>query len=251
MLRKLLIALPATLLLPVTQAVAAPMVDVYAGAYTWDAGFSGNFASQGQDIDVEDDLDYDSARQNVLYLGVDHAVPLVPNVRLRHVDLSDDSDSTLTREFKYAGNTYQSNHDVSSRFQLDHTDLTLYYTPLDTVARVDFGLTVRQLDSEFEIRNKTTGDRGFVAADATLPMLHVAAGGDLPLTGFYARGEVNAVSFDGNDFTDARAAVGWRSDMVLGLELGYQQLDLTLDDVDDLDADMSVGGPYLALSLNF
>jgi hypothetical protein len=35
------------------------------------------------------------------------------------------------------------------------------------------------------------------------------------------------------------------------VELGYKHMDLELDDVSDLDADLDMGGPYLAASLSF
>lgn len=234
-----------------------PGVDFYAGAYGWDAQPSGSFSStidgaSVDKIDVEDDLDFSTNQNNILYIGVEHAVPLIPNVRLRSADISDSSTAQLTRNFTYEGQAFTAADTVSSRYQLDYQEATLYYTPLDTVAKVDLGLTVRKFDAEFEIESRTPPQRrGFVAAEGTVPMLHVGVAGDLPLNGFYAKGKVDVISYDGNDLTDARVALGWRSDMVLGVEAGYQRFALKLDDVDDLDADLTLAGPYLALSLSF
>jgi len=50
---------------------------------------------------------------------------------------------------------------------------------------------------------------------------------------------------------DYNARIGWRSDYLLGLELGYSRMNIVLDDVNDLDTDLDIGGPYLAISLSF
>ncbi len=76
-----------TTLLVAPLAHAAPGLAIYGGGYTWDTELEGNVASGGANIDVQDDLGFNKADQNVLYLGVEHAVPLIPNVRLRYIDL--------------------------------------------------------------------------------------------------------------------------------------------------------------------
>lgn len=254
--RTLAAALLCFSLAPLAQAAdVTPGVDIYAGGYGWDAQLSGTFASTDpaltneDDIDVEDDLGFGDNRNNIFYIGIEHAVPLLPNIRLRSADISDSSTAQVDRTFRYEGNLYTAGDTVDSRYQLDYTEATFYYSPLETGARIDIGLTARQFDAEFEVESRNTGQRGFVAAEATLPMLHLGVSANLPLTGVYVEGALDAVSYDGNSLTDARAAVGWRSDFALGLELGYQQLNLTLDEVDDLDADLDLAGPYLALSL--
>lgn len=239
-------------LAPAVQAAEAPLVDVYAGGYGWDAQPSGTFSSTrtgDTDVDIEDDLDFDKNRNNIFYIGVEHPVPLLPNVRLRSADISDSARSTLNRNFIYEGQPYAIGTDVESRYQLDYTEATLYYTPLDTVAQVDIGLTARKYDAVFEVESVNTPQRSAVEADATLPMLHAGVKAELPLTGFYVDGQLDAVSYDGNSVTDARAALGWRSNFALGLELGYQQMNVKLDETDDLNADIEFGGPFLALSV--
>lgn len=236
------------------SADVTPGVDFYAGAYGWDAQPSGSFSSNvngaPQDsIDVEDDLDFSENQNDIFYIGIDHAVPILPNIRLRAADISDSSVSTLSRQITYEGNSYNINDQVESRYQLDYQEATLYYTPLDTGTRVDIGLTARTFDAEFEIQQTDGSQRGFVAAEGTLPLVHLGLRADLPLTGLYVQGEVDAVSYDGNSMSDLRAAVGWHGNFPLGLELGYQRFALELDDVDDLDADLDLSGPYLALSL--
>jgi outer membrane protein len=251
--RTLIASLLSLGLVPTVQAADAPGVDVTAEAYGWDAQPSGTFKSTripGDDeIDVEDDLDFGSNRNNVFSVALEHPVPLVPNVRVGAADISDSQNSTLNRSITYNNQTFNASERVSSEYQLDYTEATLYYSPWETVAKIDIGLTARQIDAKFAIESRDNNQSESVAAEATLPMIHAGVRADLPLTGFYVDGQVDAVSYDGNSLTDLKAAVGWQSDFLLGVEAGYRRMALTLDDVEDLDADFNLGGPYLALSV--
>src|SRR5690625_1138826 len=67
-----------------STATAAPLIDLYGGVYTWNAKPSGSIASHGEGkVDFKDDLNFGSDNTMVMYLGLEHFVPLVPNVRLR------------------------------------------------------------------------------------------------------------------------------------------------------------------------
>lgn len=245
--RKSLMALGLMSLAPAAH--SAPLIDIYAGAYTWNADFSGTISSGADEVDVSRDLDFDKSRENILFIGLEHPVPLLPNVRLRHVAVSDAERSTLGRAIDFGGGAFLPGQSVRADYDLDMTDLTLYYSPLNNWVKLDLGLNVRRLDAEFVIQSGT--DRGREAARKTIPMLHLAARGNLPLSGFYAGGEANVVSYDGSKLHDSNLYVGWTSDFLLGVQVGYSRLDLELDDVSGLDTDLSLKGPYLALTLTF
>lgn len=239
-------------LAPTVYAIGAPGVDVNAKAYGWKAQPGGTFSTtDGNDtsVDVQDDLDFESNRNNVFSLAVEHPVPMVPNVRVAAAGISDEQDSTLRDGVTYNGQPYSASTDVTSEYQLDYTEATLYYAPWEIVAKPKIGITARRLDMKFMIQNRDGTNRQSVEATQTLPMIHAGVRADLPLTGLYVRGEADAVSYAGNSLTDATAALGWRSDFNLGLELGYRRMNLTLDDVSDIDADFNLGGPFLSLSL--
>ena len=246
--RKLMIA---TSLLAAGSVQGAPLVDIYGGVYTGQTALSGVISSGTGDADVEDDLGYDDGRQTVIYLGLEHAVPVLPNLRLKHSTLSDEARGEVQNGFTFGGQPFVATTNVVSSFDLDYTDLTLYYSPLDNVVKVDLGITARQIDADFVIeQDGLPANRGEATISEVIPLIHVGAYGKLPLTGFYATGEVNAVGYDGNSIADVRAGIGWISDVLLGVELGYSQFSLDVD-VDDVIADVEVGGPYLAISLNF
>ncbi|KZY33002.1 hypothetical protein A3754_01375 [Alcanivorax sp. HI0083] len=238
-----------TALLATPLAHAAPGVAIYGGGYTWDTELEGNVASGGANIDVQDDLGFNKADQNVLYLGVEHAVPLVPNVRLRYIDLSDSASNIISRSFTFNGQNFVANTRVATDFDLEMLDGTLYYSPLNNAVKVDLGLTLRRLDGE--LRLNSLAGKTSLSIDETLPMLHAGARAQLPVPGVYVGAELNAIAYDGNKMNDYNARVGWRSDYLFGLELGYSQMNIVLDDVNNLDTDLDVGGPYIAISLGF
>jgi outer membrane protein len=230
---------------------AAPLIDLYGGIYTGYTSLSGDLGAGSGSVDLENELGFDSGRQTVVYLGLEHPVPVLPNARLRLSMLSETANGQIQNNITFGGQPISGGTSVSSRFDLDYTDLTLYYTPLDLAVKVDVGLTVRQLDGDFVIQEQgNPANRGEASVSEVIPMLHVGAYGKLPFTGFYATGEINAIGYSGDKFMDVRAGVGWVSDFLLGVELGYGQLAVDFD-LDDVQADMKVGGPYLALSLNF
>ena len=237
------------LLTTASFAHAAPGLTIYGGGYTWDTELEGDVASGGANIDMQDELGFDETDQNVLYLGVEHVVPQLPNVRLRYIDLSDSASNIISNNFEFNGQTFVANTRVATDFDLEMIDGTFYYSPLNNAIKVDLGLTVRRMDGDLRLDGPTEGTS--LSINETLPMLHGGVRAELPLSGLYVGGEVNAIAYDGNRMNDYSARVGWRSDYLLGLELGYSRMNIVLDDVDDLDTDLDIGGPYLAISLSF
>lgn len=230
-------------------AQAAPMIDIYGGGYRWDAKLEGTVSSDAGKVDTDKDLGFDDGGQNVIYLGLEHFVPLVPNVRLRHMDFSDDSRNQLTRNVTFDGQTFTATTDVASSLDLELLDGTLYYSPLDNMVKLNVGLTVRRMDADVQIRG--SGQEAREEGSQTFPLGHASARVNLPFTGAYVGGEVNAIKYSGSSMSDFNARIGWQSDYLLGVELGYNQLNVKLDDVGGLDSDLEIGGPYLAATLSF
>lgn len=245
--------LPLALVLPLAPAPAfaeaIPGIDIYGKVGHWGATPSGTVASDGEEVDVEDDLNFDREGSNLLELGFEHPVPVLPNVRFRHVSLSDEADGEVTREVRFAGTTFQGSEDVHSSYDLEMTDATFYYSPLDNWVSLDVGLTARHLDAEAEIDGEISGESS-ASASMVIPMGHLAVRMDAPVTGIYASAEVNAISADDEHLRDTRAVVGWQPADLLAFEVGYQELSIEFDD-DDLSADLDFEGPFASVGLRF
>ena len=229
----------------------APLIELRLDVVHWQPQPAGDVASDGDDFDIEEDFGFDRSRTNILEFGLEHPVPVLPNLRLRHWSLDDSETATLERERGFGPITFTESEDVRAAYDLATTDATLYWSPLDNWLELDLGATVRYLDAEVEVENRERDEREQVGGSLVLPLAHVGARANLPLTGLYVRGEINTLRAGGNALQDVRAGVGWEATRVFGVEAGYQRFSVELDDIDDLDADIDLGGPYVAARLRF
>lgn len=242
----------ALLLVPVTvPAAGLPLIDVRAEVGHWGATPKGTVASGDDDFDVEDDLGFDRKGANTFMAEFEHPVPVLPNVRLRHSRLDDESRSTATTTREFGPAQFQTNEDIRSTYDLRMTDATFYYSPVDNWVSLDLGITARRVNVDVLMENQDTGDRERAGGSLWLPMGHIGGRVDLPFTGVYASGEVNAINSGGERLRDARASLGWEMTSNFGLEFGYRQLNLDIDEVDDLRADVDFEGPFATATLRF
>ena len=229
-------------------ALADTVLGIYAGAATWQSSLSGDFNSEDQsDIDTEDQLGLDDEDANTFYVALEHPIPLVPNVKLRRTELDYSERTALVAPVTFEGQTFSGT--TESTIDLSHTDGTLYYELLDNVVSLDVGLTARVFDGKVELADADSKES--IDLDATLPMLYGAVLAKLPLTGLYAGVEANYISVGEGSLYDATAKIGYESSIGLGVEGGYRVINLSLEDVDDLESDLTSDGAYAAVTYHF
>ena len=115
---------------------------------------------------------------------------------------------------------------------------------------------MRVFDGEATVVSSTTTLSDTVDLDAVVPMLYVKAQFDLPFSGWSIGADANAIGYSGDNFSDITAKIAYTSDglplLDLGLEIGYRRMALEVDDDDsDLNADLTIDGPYAAITLHF
>jgi outer membrane protein len=231
-------------------AQADSLFGFHAGAGSWQQDFSGEVAAGGEDIDVERDLDFDRESNNMLYLALEHGIPVLPNIRVNHAKVVGSGRNVLERTVEFRGQTFLVSEDVASEVSLTQTDAVFYYQLLDNVVSLDLGLTARWVDGDVEVVSDSTIARA--EFKGVLPLLYGRTRVDLPLTGLWAGAEATGLAYDGHQLLDASVQVGWTSPIGLGAELGWRTLRLELDDIDDIDnADVDISGPYFALNFYF
>ncbi len=247
--------LPATILASALAtlsgaAQADTLFGVYAGAGTWQQSFSGDVASGGERVDVEDDLDIGNDTNNVLYLAVEHGVPVLPNVRLNYSDVAGDGRNLLTRSVEFNGQVFSLAENVASEVNLTQTDLVAYYEVLDNTLSLDLGVAARWVDGDVEVASAT--DVAAAEFKGALPLLYARGRVDLPFTGLWAGAEAMGLAYGGHQLLDVTAQVGWESPLGIGAEIGWRTLRLELDSIDEIDsADVDISGPYVALNFHF
>ena len=248
--KKLLSATCLAALAPLAQ--ADTILGIYAGIGLWQADYGGDTGVESVDLD---ELGLDDENNNFFYVALEHPIPLLPNIRLQRTAIDSRESATLTRNFTLDDVTFSATDTVVTDLDLSHTDAVLYYEVLDNWVSLDLGLTLRAFDGEATVQSQTTTAlRETVDLDAVLPMLYARAQFDLPFTGFSVGADANLITYDGHTLSDASAKIAYAFDATvidLGVELGYRRMALELDDLDDLNADLTLDGPYAAVTLHF
>lgn len=223
---------------------------VYTGVGYWSPSFSGGFQSENSalgKISLKEDLGYGSGSASNFYLAFEHPLPLIPEIRLERTNLSESSRDTLTRTIEFEGTTYTAGSEVSSEFDLSHTDVTAYYELLDDTlaASLDLGLTVRLFDGEVRVEGEK------VTLDTPVPMLYGSGNVRIPGTDIAFGGTIQYLNIGDASMADYRAFARYESPYLLAGEVGYRVFDLDLDGVDSLKADFKAEGAYASVYLHF
>jgi len=250
--RQTLISVLVASLIPALS--AADILGVRVGANYWNYDIGGTARDQTRDsannIDVNKDLGYDDGSLGHYYISLEHPVPLLPNVRISKTDIDEDANGRLTNTVVYGDIIFQADEDVSSKVELDQTDITLYYSLLDNVVNLDLGLNAKYIDSKARITGAVSGTQN---ADISgwVPMAYAGVGADLPLTGLSISADGAYVKYQSSSFYDLTVRATYTSPWFVGADVGYRKIKLDLDDFDDSYADVEFDGPYAGLFVHF
>lgn len=234
--------------------VAGNLLEVKIGS--WKPDYSGDIGVSGNEVTF-DELGYDDFDHDIIMATLRHPVPLVPNVQMEIVDLESNGVGEISATLELDGITYSANETVTSAIDLSFTDITLFYTPLSTLATVDVGLTLRNFDGSIRATGSVTTSEADVEFDGWVPLLYGAVKIDLPLTGVYLRASGSFISVDDNSISDYTAAVGYAHEFTateLIAELGTRIFNIKaedVDDVDDQDFDLDIDGLFFNVGLRF
>lgn len=230
---------------------AAPLTDITVKASYWQADYSGELGSGGQIAKISE-LGFTDKDQNVITLELRHAVPVLPNIRIQDTGLQADASGTLTRQLVFNDQTFSASTDVDTDLDLSHTDVTLFYSPVDNWITVDVGITARYFQAKAMVSSSTLEAKEVL--DEWIPMGHLGLGIELPMTDFYVGTSINAIGYQGNNITDVSLLIGYQASVVAGVdlitELGYRDFSVEVDD-NDFEGDVKVDGIYVTLGITF
>jgi len=244
---------------PALDARADTIFGVYVGGGVWSQDVEGTAVSStgvalvdtaANTLDLEDDLGFSNENNRYFYVGLEHAIPVVPNIRVDYSEIAQSATGQLNRSLSFNGQTFDFSSNITSDIDLEQTDLLLYYEVLDSVVSLDLGIGVRYVDGFVEVAD----DAGLSAAefDGLIPLVYAGGRADLPLTGFSVAAQARGLSYKGEQLIDAEARIGWESDLGLGIEVGYRVLNLEVDELDEIDAaDLRFQGPFAGLNFSF
>lgn len=217
-----------------------------AGAAFWNASAAGDIQyKSGAKFDLADNLGLDdSVPANFLWATIEHPIPLIPNLKIEKTSFSVDSKvTTVAGTGQFSGITATTND--KSELVLNQTDFKLYYELLDNWVNLDAGFNIKMIDGSFSIANETEN------ISAPIPMLYAKAKFELPFSGFALETDISYLGFDGSSFSDMKAALLYETSFGLGATLGYKKQTLSLDDVSDYNAELTISGIYAGAFYHF
>lgn len=214
----------------------------------------GSVAYKGANVDVKNDLKYDSVTAYFGRLKVDMPL-LIPNLYFTANPLRFSGRGVKDVNFTFGGNNFTGNVALDSSLKLDHYDLALYYgvPALKTATRgkvnVDFGLNLRLIDFKAEISQPTLGVTETKKQTIPVPMGYVAFQ-IKPIDAVKFEGELRAVAYGANHYYDGVLRVKSMLFKFLFIAGGYKYQSFVFDR-DDLRADFRFGGPIAELGVEF
>lgn len=196
-----------------------------------------NFDGYSQDNNFKHELDRQGTAQ--LSVAVEHPLPLLPNAKIRYVNLDSNSE--------------QSSPANAADIELNNIDYILYYELLDTVVHADIGAGLSNLDGT--VRNLNAGALNQYDLDEYSPLLYATVGVKLPFTGMSAKAE--AIYTHGSDSkkTDVQAELQY--DFIdnllvdVGAKVGYRMMQVDFEQDQRPDLQLEFRGPYIGLDVHF
>jgi len=228
------------------------VIDLKIAAGVWSTSPSGDLGETTTDVDA---LALDDENSTFYSIAFEHPIPVLPNIRLKQTGLEFSGDTVLDETFILDDQEFTVGVDAVSDIDLSHTDVTLYWGLPELIVDVDFGINIRSFSGEAKVTSEMAARTDIVDLDVVLPMLFADVRIDLPFTGFYVGAEANALSIGDSSMIDYNARIGYSTDVIpfladLDFEVGYRSFNVELDE-DDIQADITIDGPYAQIMLVF
>ncbi|PID41751.1 MAG: hypothetical protein CSB48_13360 [Proteobacteria bacterium] len=225
----------------------ADILGVTAGVSGWYTNYSGEAQSGGAKVDVEDDFGIDDGAFLAAYASLEHPIPLLPNIKVRYQSGDVDSNGAVFTSFRGA----DLNGSVETKLDLSHLDLVLYYEVLDNILSLDLGLSAKVFNGKLEIHQVDDPSRS-VTEDITaiVPLLYGATEVVIPATDLSVKGAVGFITYSDNRVYDVSLKLKQKISFVV-VEAGYRVLGAELDDVENIDFNLTLAGPFLAVGAAF
>lgn len=215
----------------------ADVIGIYASVDYW--AYSNQTQVNNATATTPEKLDRDQAAQ--LSIAFEHPIPLVPNVKLKHVSLNSETEQQILAT-------------PYTQVELSNTDAILYYEILDNWISVDLGVGLKQLNGNIQyFTGDTIVQHQNQDIDDHYPIVYAAAGVALPLTSLSTKAEMTYSKFDDTNITDLQAEIKY--DVIdnllidVGAKVGYRYLDIDMQK--SPDAQLTFKGPYAGVEIHF
>lgn len=231
---------------------ADTIAGVYVGAQAWQTDTSGGFA----DTNNTANFSFDDETNSSVYIALEHPVPFLPNVKINQTTLDNSGVTTLDSSFTFDGQLYTANSEVATDIDLTSTDLILYYELFDNdLVSFDLGINAKYIDGALLVNDRASATQGSADFSGIVPMAYSKIQVGLPFTGLSAYAEGSYLSFDDHELSDYQVAVAYSFIESIAIDmtvqLGYRDVTVDIEDLDDVYADMEFDGVFAGLELHF
>ncbi|NMH61466.1 TIGR04219 family outer membrane beta-barrel protein [Alteromonas ponticola] len=236
--------------------MADTVAGLYVGGQGWQTETSGSFA----DNNSMANFNFEDETNTAIYAAVEHPLPFIPNVKINHTSLDSKGDTTLQSDFTFNDNTYTANTTVATVSDLTTTDFILYYELFDNdLVSFDVGLNGKYVDGILSVASLATDEEPAVEGrrefSGVVPMLYSRVQVGLPFTGLAAYAEGSYLSVDDHKLSDFQVALAYSFiDSIavdMTAQLGYRRVNVDIEDLDDVYADMKFDGAFAGLEIHF
>jgi len=253
-----------------SSSLAVELLGVHIGGKLWNADSNATFRSpdiiEGETTTPAtpftlSEVGITSSQHNMLYIELRHTLPLLPRVRAERTNISLSGNQNSTRELIFAGTTFEAGASIASHYTLEQQDFTLFYSLIDSWARIDLGLTHRRLEGQLGLASEdppvddSGGDAGSGQSatelfNKNLNMMYVKAGVTFPETNIFASAAIHHRNSGDEHLQSTEVTLNYRFDKTfvsVDLELGYHQLEIESETLGALDSNISFAGPFMGL----
>ncbi len=241
--------LAATIVAPVQ---ADTLLGAYVGAQAWNMGVEGGFSND----ESLTNFSFDDKTNGSFYIALEHPVPLVPNLKVIRTTLDTAGVTTLATSFEFNGELYSANTDLTTDFEMTATDFILYYEILDNdLVSIDVGINGKYIDGIIMVQESSGNRMVSEEFSGVIPMGYARAEVGLPFTGLGLVAEGSFLAIGDHTVSDFQAALTYSFVETLALDMtlqaGYRAMNVELDDVDDIFADLEFSGVFVGLEFDF
>ncbi len=204
----------------------------------------------GTKIDFEDDLGMDDEDYPIVeaFVGLgDHHL----SVSAMQIDYS--GSETLTESITFKGETFTVSDNVESSLKYDMIDVEYQYDIIDLeniLAGFSIGVIgkVKWIDGEVEIKSIAETEKATFAAP--IPMVGVGVHVGLLADILEARVKATAIGYSDNMLYDVMGDISFTPFPFIDIHGGYRIIHLDID-VDDVELNYDMSGPYAAVTIGF
>lgn len=212
----------------------------------------GHFSYKGHLLDVRNDLNYSKIVNFAGRIKIEMPL-LIPNVYLMATPLRFEGTSSKEVNFVFGDKTFSKDISFDSRLQLDHYDITFFYSipALQTLTmeklNIELGLNARMVDFKGEIKQAALSES--VNLTVPIPMGYLGIQFK-PVKRVKIESELRAIAYGSNRYFDITGKVKYIFLKFLFVSGGYKYQNIKIDQ-SSINTDLNLGGPLLEFGVEF